>query len=107
MAEKPTRDIYVTIDDNVYILRYSLYGLKDAPKVFNDGLVKHLRTGGYEQSRWDQCLFYKRVSATSYIYMVFHVDDFIVTATSDELIDSFHTHMSVKYDITSNRDGVF
>jgi hypothetical protein len=107
MAEKPTRDIYVTIDDNVYILRYSLYGLKDAPKVFNDGLVKHLRTGGYVQSRWDQCLFYKRVSATSYIYMVFHVDDFIVTATSEELIDSFHTHMSVKYDITSNRDGVF
>ena len=47
MAEKPTRDIYVTIDDQVYILRYSLYGLKDAPKVFNDGVVKHLQAGGY------------------------------------------------------------
>ena len=42
MAEKPTRDVYVTIDGKYYILRYSLYGLKDAAKVFNDGLVAHL-----------------------------------------------------------------
>ena len=107
MAEKPTRDIYVTIDDEVYILRYSLYGLKDAPKLFNDGLVKHLKNGGYEQSRWDQCLFYKKLSTKSYIYMVFHVDDFIVTATSEELIDKFHDHMRIKYEITSNHDGIF
>ena len=45
MAERPTRDIYVTIDEKYYILRYSLYGLKDAAKVFNEGLVMHLKAG--------------------------------------------------------------
>jgi hypothetical protein len=107
MAEKPTRDIYVTIDDKVYILRYSLYGLKDAPKLFNDGLVQHMKAGGYEQSKWDQCLFYKRESATRYIYLVFHVDDFIVSGTSESIIDEFHKHMALKYEITSNQNGVF
>jgi hypothetical protein len=107
MAEKPTRDIYVSMDGEVYILKYSLYGLKDAPKLFNDGLVQHLKDGGYRQSMWDQCLFYKRESDTSYIYLVFHVDDFIVSGTSERIIDDYHAHMERKYDITSNVDGLF
>lgn len=97
----------MTIDDKEYILRYSLYGLKDAPKLFNDGLVRHMKAGGYEQSKWDQCLFYKRESATRYIYLVFHVDDFIVSGTSEDIIDEFHTHMALKYEITANQNGVF
>ena len=53
MAEKPNRDIYVTIDCKYYKLKYSLYGLKDAAKLFNKGLVNHLKIGGYCQSKWD------------------------------------------------------
>jgi hypothetical protein len=107
MAEKPTRDIYVTIDGKYYILRYSLYGLKDAAKVFNDGLVKHLLAGGYIQSKWDQCLFYKRESWWMYTYLVFHVDDFIGSATSEVLLDEFRRHMKTKYEVTENDEGVF
>jgi len=107
MAEKPTRDIYVTIDGKYYVLRYSLYGLKDAAKVFNDGLVKHLLAGGYKQSRWDQCLFYKRDSMFTYTYIVFHVDDFIASATSEKLLDEFRDHLQKKYQATENTDGIF
>ena len=107
MAEKPTRDIYVTIDNKYYILRYSLYGLKDAAKVFNQGLVDHLRAGGYIQSKWDQCLFYKRESDSSYVYLVFHVDDFIGNGTSERILDEFYAHMATKYEVTSNIDGLF
>ena len=38
MTEKPKRNIYVSLDGNIYLLKYNLYGLKDAAKVFNDGL---------------------------------------------------------------------
>ena len=55
MAERPTRDIYITIDGKFYLLKYSLYGLKDAAKLFNTGVVEHLIAGGYTQSKWDQC----------------------------------------------------
>ena len=107
MAEKPTRDVYVTIDNKYYILRYSVYGLKDAAKVFNDGLVQHLKAGGYIQSKWDQCLFYKRESFWSYTYLIFHVDDFFGSATTETLIDDFRKHMEKKYEVTENNDGVF
>ena len=46
MNERPTRDIVVTVDGKFYILRYSLYGTKDAPKLFHDGLLLHLKGGG-------------------------------------------------------------
>jgi len=107
MAERPTRDIYVELDGIVYQLMYSLYGLKDAPLIFNIGLVDHLKKGGYTQSVWDQCLFFKWVSIGCFIYLIFHVDDFYANGTSEEIIDEFHRHLEEKYTVTSNRDGVF
>ena len=107
MAERPTRDIYVEIDGDVYLLYYSLYGLKDAPKLFNDGLVDHLTKGGHTQSKWDRCLFFKWESRWSFIIVVFHVDDFFAVGTSPGLLDEFYNHLSVKYDVTRNKEGVF
>ena len=107
MHEKPTRDIVVTVNGKFYWLRYSLYGTKDAPKLFQDGLVDHLQAGGYVQSKWDQCLFYKWISVLIYIYILFHVDDFNASGTSEEILDDFEVHLKIKYEVTSNTDGVF
>lgn len=107
MAEKPIRDIYVTMDGNIYKLNYSLYGLGDAPRVFNDGLVAHLIKGGYIQSKWDQCFFIKWVDAKHFIYLIVHVDDFTVFASDQSIIDEFHRHLQSKYEVTTNVDGVF
>ena len=107
MAEKPVRDIYVTMDGKIYKLNYSLYGLGDAPRVFNEGLVAHLKVGGYVQSKWDQCFFIKWVNSSQYIYLVVHVDDFTVFGSNQEMIEEFHQHMNQKYDVTTNLDGVF
>lgn len=107
MSERPKRNVYVTLDGKVYHLLYNLYGLKDAAKVFNDGLVEHLRAGGYIQSQFDQCLFFKWTSIWSSTILIFHVDDFNVNATSEQLLDDFRSHMQQKYEVTSNTDGVF
>jgi len=108
MAEKPTRVVYVEIDNEVYILLKSLYGLTDAPKLFNDGLVAHLKSGGYVQSTWDQCLFVKWTSRTTYIYIVFHVDDFTGCATHQSLLDDLAAHLRAKYtEVKTNHDGMF
>ena len=105
--ERPTRLIIVELDGKYYKLLYSLYGTADAPKLFQDGLLDHLRAGGYTQSAWDQCLFYKWISVLLYIYIMFHVDDFDTAGTDEAIIDEFEAHMKSKYEITSNTDGVF
>ena len=107
MTERPKRDIYVSLDGNIYLLKYNLYGLKDAAKVFNDRLNQHLIDGGYTQSKWDLCLFYKWVSAVSFIIIVFHVDDFSVNSSDEQLLNEFEQHMLSKYEVTSNTYGVF
>jgi hypothetical protein len=107
MAERPKRDIYVSLDNKIYLLKYNLYGLKDAAKVFNDGLNQHLIDGGYTQSKWDLCLFYKWTSITTFIILVFHVDDFSASSSQDALLDEFEKHMEAKYEVKSNTDGIF
>jgi hypothetical protein len=108
MSERPSRDIYVTLDGKVYRLLYELYGLKDAARLFNDGLVQHLVAGGYAQSKWDQCFFVKWVSVCSFIYIIFHVDDFKVSATHQHMIDEFGDYLRTKYQtVTTTKDGLF
>jgi len=75
--------------------------------VFNEGLVAHLKAGGYSQSKWDQCLFYKWDSDNAYIYLIFHVNDFIGSGSTERMLDEFYEHMTRKYEITSNTDGIF
>jgi hypothetical protein len=91
----------------VCILLQSLYGLGDAPKLFNEGLVAHLKSGNYKQSAYEPCLFYKWTSMFTFIYIVFHVDDFNAAATTKDELDSFQKFLSTKYEITSNEKGVF
>ena len=99
MAERPQRDIYVTLDGKFYKLMFSLYGLDDAPRLFNEGLVQHLTLGRYIQSKWDSCLFIKWTSPKSYVFLVFHVNDFTVVGTDESVIDAFEDHLKLKYDV--------
>ena len=43
MTEKPTLNVYVTMDGLIYKLVDSLFGLDYAAKLFNDHLVEHPR----------------------------------------------------------------
>ena len=58
------------------------------------------------QSKWDQCLFIKWVSATSYIYVPFHVDDIMEFGTIDVSISKVEQHRKSKYAVTSSSEGV-
>ena len=86
-------DIYIQLPTDLsnepiyWKLNRSLYGLKRAPKLWNDHLCKHLLEKGYQQSKLDQCTFYKRTD-TSFIMFVVHVDDFIIAADTAQTIDT-------------------
>ena len=93
MSEKLQRTVYVTIDNEYYELLYSLYGLPEAARLFNIGLVDHLKSGGFIQSVWDQCLFIKWNNLSSFIFISLHVDDFNANVTSDEESDMLGAYL--------------
>lgn len=69
----------------VWRLRKSLYGLKQAARAWNQLLKSSLSSCGFIQSDADECLFVKR-TATSISIIACHVDDFIHASSSLELI---------------------
>ena len=93
LSEKLERVVYVSIDGDIYELMYSLYGLPEAARLFNTGLVQHLKDGGYVQSKWDQCLFIKKTSSSSYIFVGIHVDDFNTNGSTKAELDELGVYL--------------
>ena len=70
-------------------LKKALYGTKQASKLWQDTLVRHLTHGmGFRQLSYDPCLFIKHVDTHRMIVGVY-VDDVIVAHDSPELLSWF------------------
>jgi hypothetical protein len=62
----------------------------------------HLVKGGYQQSKYDQCLFFKWISPNKFIYIVVHVDDFSLTGIDDEMIEDFIGYLKTGFPEMTN-----
>ena len=85
--------------NHVLRLNRSLYGLKQAPRHFFTYLSERLIKHGLNQSQYDPCLF-----MTSTMMVIVYVDDILIYAKDDKLIDSF-IHSMQKDDICLRREG--
>jgi hypothetical protein len=82
-------------------LKKSLYGLKQAGKLWNDNLDKTLREYGAIPTTADPCVYVKTGPDGSYMYFCLHVDDLLLVSTSEQLLDSLATTLQNTYsDIT-------
>lgn len=70
-------------EEKVCVLRRSIYGLKQAGRVWNQLLSQVLIDAGYAQSTNDPCLF-TLASGKDIIHVLIHVDDIITASTCDE-----------------------
>jgi hypothetical protein len=66
----------------VYKLKKSLYGLKQAAYVWNQTLHKSLVENGCTQGKVDKCLYVKR-EGDKECYILIHVDDIIIASTDE------------------------
>lgn len=101
-------------------LRKSLYGLKQAAKVWNDAVHGALLKCGCVQSSFDHCL-YSKCDESSELYLIIHVDDLLVASNDEQLITSVMNRLKSVFelkdlgeashylgiDITRDRSGVF
>lgn len=71
--------------DKVFKLNKSLYGLKQAARVWNIKIHQVLCDNGFNQSHIDKCLYIKHSDNQS-CYLIIHVDDILVSGTSSEII---------------------
>lgn len=79
-------------------LKKSLYGLKQAAKIWNDAMHNLLTSGGFIQNRADPCL-YKKKFAGECSYLLIFVDDIILAAKSNQEIESMKEFIASKFEI--------
>lgn len=98
-CEQPSDFVHPARPDHVCFLRKVLCGLKQAPWVWFHGFAAHLRSLGFHESKSDTSLFvYHRDSATTYLLL--HVDDIILTASSSKLLRTIIDALGVEFDMS-------
>lgn len=79
-------------------LHKSLYGLKQAARVWNQTLHKAMIRAGFIQSKFDECL-YKLKEGPNSCYSIVHVDDMIFTSNSHSLIVEKTKQLSKSFEL--------
>ena len=77
-------------------LKKSLYGLKQSGRNWNNMLHKHLIDENFEHSLADPCVYYI-ITEESVTIIIIWVDDIIIAASSESLVNKFKRSLSQKF----------
>ena len=75
-------------EDHVCRLKKSLYGLKQSPRQWYKRFDSFMIGSGYHRSSYDSCVYFRKGSDGSFVYLLLYVDDMLIAAKnmSDVLI---------------------
>ncbi|CAI7862846.1 unnamed protein product [Closterium sp. NIES-54] len=90
-------------DSRVCQLRKSLYGIKQAPRLWQQYLHNILLEIGFKQLPHDPGM-YRRDFRGEYILLMVYVDDLLYTWSRNELLEQFEKNLAGHVDITCNYD---
>jgi hypothetical protein len=88
-------------DFNCLELLKSIYGLKQASRVWNTTFDEFVRSIGFEVSKFDPCLYIK-CAGDECILLLVYVDDVIVTGSSVEAITNVKTQLKDRFEMTDS-----
>lgn len=86
--------------NKVFKLNKSLYGLKQAARVWNLTLHNELIKNGFKQSDADKCLYVRRDSG-KVCYLLVHVDDMILASNNNDFLESLSAKIGEKFELKS------
>lgn len=85
-------------DNNVCLLKKSIYGLKQASRVWNIKIHNVLSDSGFIQSKCEPCVYVKRTE-NEYVMLALYVDDFYVfhNGCIDKLLALLRQHFEIRH----------
>lgn len=84
--------------EQVYRLKKSLYGLKQAARVWNQTLNDSLISNGFTQNKTDKCL-YTKTDNESVCHLLVHVDDLLVAYNDEKLAEEAMTQVGMCFEL--------
>jgi len=86
-------------EDWVWQLQKSIYGMKQASRIWNQTFHKTVKSWGFKRMRNEWCI-YHRSSATGTTIFALHVDDIIVTSSSVDETNRFKAELWSQWEIS-------
>ncbi|PPR84446.1 hypothetical protein GOBAR_AA36262 [Gossypium barbadense] len=86
-------------EDHVCLLKKSLYGLKQSPrqwyKRFDSFMIQH----GYTRCDYDACVYHRKLSDGSHIYLLLYVDDMLIASKNMSEINKLKSQLSGEFEM--------
>jgi len=106
------KEVYVELpegfnnnEDLVCMLRKSLYGLKQSPRLWNNKINTYLIKNGFKRCINDQCIYYKQ-DENGIILIGIWVDNIIIAA-SKNLLHQIKHQLTTEYKMTDQGEISF
>jgi hypothetical protein len=84
--------------ENVWLLKKSLYGLKQSPRLWNEKLNQVAEKLNLKQATQDKCVYYQHSNNKLCLVMAVYVDDILITgeeASINSLVLGLHNELSI------------
>lgn len=86
-------------EDKVYKLKKALYGLRQAPRAWNEKLNQILKELKFEKCSKEPSV-YRKMTSEDKLLIAVYVDDLFVTGTNKNVIESFKEEMSSRFEMS-------
>ena len=86
------------VNNQVYRLKKSLYGLKQAARVWNSTIHQVFIENDFRQSEIDKCLYIKQ-SENKSCYIIIHVDDILISGSDIDIVNQIQVKLSERFQI--------
>ncbi|CAM8953087.1 unnamed protein product [Rhodiola kirilowii] len=85
--------------DHVCLLKKSIYGLKQSPRQWNKKFDSCMINLGFIRSKYDTCLYLKRVKHEISLYVLLYVDDLLIISASMSAINDTKSGLQKHFDM--------
>jgi Reverse transcriptase (RNA-dependent DNA polymerase) len=80
-------------------LKKSMYGLKQAPRQWYKKFGSFMMSHGYQRTKADPCVYFKRLANGKFLILLFYVDDMLIAGHDAQMIDMLKKEMSKSFDM--------
>ncbi|KAG8473481.1 hypothetical protein CXB51_035654 [Gossypium anomalum] len=97
--QQPKGFIVSEKEDYVCLLRKSLYGLKPSPRQWYKRFDSFMAYHDFKRSSLDNCVYFKKNSNGSFVYLLLYVDDMLIAAKDKGDIRKVKAQLSEEFEM--------
>ncbi|KAG8480706.1 hypothetical protein CXB51_025391 [Gossypium anomalum] len=86
-------------EDYVCLLKKSLYGLKQSPRQWYKRFDSFMTSHDFKRNSFDSCVYFKKNSDGSFVYLLLYVDDMLIAVTDKGEIRKVKAQLSKEFEM--------